>query len=72
MGIKKKNEKENKIKSKVKTNINFCFFGHYYHHERKYQLFLYPKPELTTTLSVSLIQETKNSQNYKDRRKLFL
>jgi len=35
-----------KIESnQVKTNINFCYFGHYYH-ERKYQIFLYPKPEL--------------------------
>lgn len=38
-----KNEKEKS--NQVKTNINFCFFGHYYH-ERKYQLSLYPKPEL--------------------------
>jgi len=37
--------KKKRKSSQVKTNINFCFFGHYYH-ERKYQLFLYPKPEL--------------------------
>lgn len=54
-----------KIESnQVKTNINFCFFGHYYH-ERKYQLFLYPKPELLPTLSVSLIQETKTLKTTK-------
>jgi len=31
---------------KVKTNINFLFFLDIYYHERKYQLSLYPKPEL--------------------------
>ena len=34
--------KKKKIKSK---QVFFVFFGHYYH-ERKYQLSLYPKPEL--------------------------
>jgi len=64
-----------KKSNQVKTNINFCFFGHYYH-ERKYQLFLYPKPELLPTLSVSLIQETKTlkstktEENYSCEKKL--
>lgn len=56
-------EEKWKRKNQVKTNINFCFFGHYYH-ERKYQLSL-SQAWITTTLSVSLIQETKTLKTTK-------
>lgn len=53
--------KKKKIKSK-QISI-FVLFGHYYH-ERKYQLSL-SQAWITTTLSVSLIQETKTLKTTK-------
>ena len=56
-------EKWKRKSNQVKTNIIFCFFGHYYH-ERKYQRSL-SQAWITTTLSVSLIQETKTLKTTK-------
>ena len=62
-------EKWKRKSNQVKTNINFCFFGHYCH-ERKYQLSLYPKPELLLPyLCLSFkkqktLKTTKTEENY--------
>lgn len=60
-------EKWKRKSNQVKTNINFCFFGHYYH-ERKYQISLsIPSLNYYYLICVSH-SRNKNSQNYKDRR----
>lgn len=56
--------KKKKIKSK-QISI-FVLFGHYYH-ERKYQLSL-SQAWITTTLSVSLIQETNLLQLQRQKK----
>ena len=64
-------EKWKRKSNQVKTNINFCFFGHYCH-ERKYQLSLsLSQAWITTTLSVSLIQETKTLKTTKTEENYF-
>jgi len=57
-------EKWKRKSNQVKTNINFCFFGHLLSWKKISTLSL-SQAWITTTLSVSLIQETKTLKTTK-------